>query len=162
MRQWLDQLFGAERTLYLDEVEPTLCDGMNFLGGNGKVLGSYSNRYVCYINLNGNFLEKSYITGKPIGLFMQGQAAIFNLIVTSAEKPGPLSVLLVSDPILSPKLFHTSPRISNVRADDRAIIGSSSQITIFAILRHNCVQRRSCLKPFQNSRQIHERYMRSH
>ncbi|WP_234894449.1 hypothetical protein [Agrobacterium vitis] len=80
MRQWLDQLFGAERTLYLDEVEPTLCDGMNFLGGNGKVLGSYSNRYVCYINLNGNFLEKSYITGKPIGLFMQGQAAILNLI----------------------------------------------------------------------------------
>ncbi|MGV2125695.1 hypothetical protein ACQZ4R_21745 [Agrobacterium vitis] len=80
MHQRLDQLFGAERTLYLDEVEPTLCDGMNFPGGNGKALGSYSNRYVRYIDLDGNFLEKSYITGKPIGLFMQGQAAILNLI----------------------------------------------------------------------------------
>ncbi|MGV2129867.1 hypothetical protein ACQZ4Q_22395 [Agrobacterium vitis] len=142
MRQRLDQLFGAERTLYLDEIEPTLCGGMNFLGGNGKALGSHSNRYVRYIDLDGNFLEKIYITGKPIGLFMQGQAAIFNLIVTSAETPGALSVLLVSDPILSPKLFHTAPIISNVRADGRAIIGSSSQITIFAIEPHNCLQRR--------------------
>ncbi|NSZ19923.1 aliphatic aldoxime dehydratase [Agrobacterium vitis] len=54
---------GAERTLYLDEIEPTLRDGMNFLRDNGKALGCYSNRYVRYIDLEGNFLEKSYNIG---------------------------------------------------------------------------------------------------
>lgn len=54
---------GTERSLYLDEIEPTLRDGMDFLRDNGKPLGCYSNRYVQYIDLDGNLLEKSYNIG---------------------------------------------------------------------------------------------------
>lgn len=54
---------GAERSLYLDEIEPTLRDGMDFLRDQGKALGCYSNRYVRYIDTDGNFLEKSYNIG---------------------------------------------------------------------------------------------------
>jgi len=52
-----------ERSLYLNEILPTLQDGMDFLRDNGKGLGCYSNRFVRYIDLNGNFLNLSYNIG---------------------------------------------------------------------------------------------------
>lgn len=54
---------GEERSLYLDEIEPVLRQGMDFLRDNGPAVGCYSNRYVRYIDLNGNFLNKSYNIG---------------------------------------------------------------------------------------------------
>ncbi|QDG93896.1 phenylacetaldoxime dehydratase family protein (plasmid) [Rhizobium sp. NIBRBAC000502774] len=61
-QDWADA-DGDERKLYLDEIEPTLRAGMDFLRDNGKGVGCYSNRYVQYIDLDGNFLEKSYNIG---------------------------------------------------------------------------------------------------
>ncbi len=61
-QDWADT-DSAERKLYLDEIEPTLRDGMNFLRDNGQAVGCYSNRYVRYIDTDGNFLDKSYNVG---------------------------------------------------------------------------------------------------
>ncbi|EJM41242.1 hypothetical protein PMI26_03669 [Pseudomonas sp. GM33] len=52
-----------ERSLYLNEILPTLQAGMDFLRDNGKDLGCYSNRFVNYIDLDGNFLNLSYNIG---------------------------------------------------------------------------------------------------
>jgi aldoxime dehydratase len=54
---------GEERTLYVKEIEPTLKAGMDFLRDHGQELGCYSNRYVHYIDADGNLLEKSYNIG---------------------------------------------------------------------------------------------------
>ncbi|RDJ99702.1 phenylacetaldoxime dehydratase family protein [Paraburkholderia lacunae] len=54
---------GDERRLYLDEIEPTLRAGMDFLRDNGKDVGCYSNRYVQSIDLDGNLLDESYNIG---------------------------------------------------------------------------------------------------
>ncbi|MFJ1573948.1 MULTISPECIES: phenylacetaldoxime dehydratase family protein [unclassified Pseudomonas] len=54
---------AAERSLYLDEILPTLQDGMDFLRDNGQPLGCYSNRFVRNIDANGNFLDMSYNIG---------------------------------------------------------------------------------------------------
>jgi len=53
----------AERSLYLDEILPTLQDGMDFLRDNGQPLGCYSNRFVRNIDADGNLLDKSYNIG---------------------------------------------------------------------------------------------------
>lgn len=54
---------AAERSLYLDEILPTLQDGMDFLRDNGQPLGCYSNRFVRNIDADGNFLDMSYNIG---------------------------------------------------------------------------------------------------
>jgi aldoxime dehydratase len=54
---------GAERNLYLEEIEPTLRAGMDFLRDNGNAVGCYSNRYVQFIDLDGNLLEQSFDIG---------------------------------------------------------------------------------------------------
>ena len=61
-QDWADT-GDAERTLYLEEVEPVLRAGMDFLRDNGQDIGCYSNRYVHYIDLDGNPIEKSYNIG---------------------------------------------------------------------------------------------------
>ncbi|WP_336763420.1 phenylacetaldoxime dehydratase family protein [Asaia sp. VD9] len=53
----------AERTLYLDRIEPTLRSGMNFLRDHGQEVGNYSNRYVQSIDLDGNLRDESYNIG---------------------------------------------------------------------------------------------------
>ncbi|KAB2812503.1 phenylacetaldoxime dehydratase family protein [Pimelobacter simplex] len=52
-----------ERDLYVDEILPTLQDGMDFLRDNGQDHGCYSNRFVRSIDLDGNELDESYNLG---------------------------------------------------------------------------------------------------
>jgi aldoxime dehydratase len=52
-----------ERSLYLDEILPTLQSGMDFLRDEGLPLGCYSNRFVRNIDRAGNFLDMSYNIG---------------------------------------------------------------------------------------------------
>lgn len=52
-----------ERSLYLDDILPTLQDGMDFLRDNGESVGCYSNRFVRSIDLDGNELDESYNIG---------------------------------------------------------------------------------------------------
>jgi len=52
-----------ERALYLDELEPTLRAGMDFLRDNGQDFGCYSNRYVRNIDLDGNPVDMTYNIG---------------------------------------------------------------------------------------------------
>ncbi|WP_433599270.1 aliphatic aldoxime dehydratase [Nocardia sp. CA-135953] len=52
-----------ERALYLDEILPTLEDGMDFLRDNGETVGCYSNRFVRSIDIDGNELDESYNIG---------------------------------------------------------------------------------------------------
>ena len=51
---------GQERRLYLDEVEPALCEGMDFLTQQGASVGCYSNRYMRQMNSEGEVQEKSF------------------------------------------------------------------------------------------------------
>lgn len=53
----------AERSLYLDEIKPTLVAGMDFLRDEGAAHGCYSNRFVQSIDLAGNLLDESYNIG---------------------------------------------------------------------------------------------------
>lgn len=53
----------AERALYLDEIEPTLRDGMDFLRDHGEEVGCYSNRYVRHIDPQGNPIDQSFDLG---------------------------------------------------------------------------------------------------
>lgn len=52
-----------ERALYLNEMLPSLQDGMDFLRDSGKDLGCYSNRFVRNIDLDGNLLDIAYNIG---------------------------------------------------------------------------------------------------
>lgn len=52
-----------ERALYLTEIEPVLRSGMDFLRDNGQAVGCYSNRYVRYVDVDGNPIDKSYNIG---------------------------------------------------------------------------------------------------
>lgn len=52
-----------ERSLYFDELQPTLEEGMDFLRDHGQELGCYSNRFVHNIDLDGNQLDESYNIG---------------------------------------------------------------------------------------------------
>ncbi|EJN28902.1 hypothetical protein PMI36_00021 [Pseudomonas sp. GM79] len=61
-QDWADA-GDEERSLYLNEILPTLQAGMDFLRDSGKDLGCYSNRFVNYIDLDGNLLNLSYNIG---------------------------------------------------------------------------------------------------
>ncbi len=50
----------AERKLYLDEVEPVLREGMDFLRDEGLRIGCYANRYMRVLDADGRPAEKSY------------------------------------------------------------------------------------------------------
>lgn len=52
-----------ERSLYLNEILPTLTAGMDFLTNEGLPLGCYSNRFVRNIDRDGNLLDLSYNIG---------------------------------------------------------------------------------------------------
>jgi aliphatic aldoxime dehydratase len=51
---------AAERKLYLEEVEPVLREGMEFLRDEGLGIGCYSNRYMRVLGADGKPTEKSY------------------------------------------------------------------------------------------------------
>lgn len=61
-QDWAEAL-AEERRLYLQDIEPTLSAGMDFLRDHGAQLGCYSNRYVRYIDLDGRLLDQSYNIG---------------------------------------------------------------------------------------------------
>jgi aldoxime dehydratase len=50
----------AEREMYLDDVEPVLREGMDFLRDSGRSIGCYANRYMTVIAADGTATEKSY------------------------------------------------------------------------------------------------------
>ncbi|WP_407156626.1 phenylacetaldoxime dehydratase family protein [Bradyrhizobium sp. STM 3557] len=51
---------AAERKLYLEEVEPVLREGMDFLRDDGVRIGCYTNRYMRVLGADGSPTEKSY------------------------------------------------------------------------------------------------------
>ncbi|MBR0832697.1 phenylacetaldoxime dehydratase family protein [Bradyrhizobium manausense] len=51
---------ASERKLYLDDVEPVLREGMDFLRDGGLAIGCYANRYMQVISADGKASEKSY------------------------------------------------------------------------------------------------------
>ena len=51
---------GRERDLYLNDMEPVLRRGMDFLRDQGKSIGCYANRYMTHVDANGNRVEKSF------------------------------------------------------------------------------------------------------
>jgi aldoxime dehydratase len=51
---------AAERKLYLEEVEPVLREGMDFLRDEGLGIGCYANRYMRVLGADGTPTEKSY------------------------------------------------------------------------------------------------------
>ena len=50
----------AERKMYLEDVEPILREGMDFLRDNGRSIGCYANRYMTVVAPDGTPTEKSY------------------------------------------------------------------------------------------------------
>lgn len=51
---------ASERKLYLDDVEPVLREGMDFLRDQGLGIGCYANRYMRVLGADGRPTEKSY------------------------------------------------------------------------------------------------------
>jgi aldoxime dehydratase len=51
---------ASERKMYLDDVEPVLREGMDFLRDDGRAIGCYANRYMSVIAPDGTATEKSY------------------------------------------------------------------------------------------------------
>jgi aldoxime dehydratase len=51
---------GGERAFYLDEIEPTLRAGMDFLRDDGLSVGCFANRYLDVIDESGRFLDKRF------------------------------------------------------------------------------------------------------
>ena len=51
---------ASERKLYLDDVEPVLREGMDFLRDDGFAIGCYANRYMQVLSADGKASEKSY------------------------------------------------------------------------------------------------------
>ena len=51
---------AAERKMYLDDVEPVLREGMDFLRDDGRAIGCYANRYMTVVTSDGTATEKSY------------------------------------------------------------------------------------------------------
>lgn len=58
-QDWSDTDSG-ERAMYLDDVEPVLRAGMDFLRDEGTAIGCYANRYVEIVAADGGASEKSY------------------------------------------------------------------------------------------------------
>jgi aldoxime dehydratase len=51
---------ASERKMYLDDVEPVLREGMDFLRDSGRSIGCYANRYMTVVGSDGAPTEKSY------------------------------------------------------------------------------------------------------
>ena len=51
---------AAERRMYLEDVEPVLRDGMNFLRDEGVAIGCFANRYMTVLDRDGKPTEKTY------------------------------------------------------------------------------------------------------
>jgi aldoxime dehydratase len=51
---------AAERKMYLDDVEPVLREGMDFLRDEGLSIGCFANRYMKVLDGDGRSTEKSY------------------------------------------------------------------------------------------------------
>ena len=51
---------ASERKLYLDDVEPVLREGMDFLRDEGLAIGCYASRYMRVLADDGSASEKSY------------------------------------------------------------------------------------------------------
>ncbi len=51
---------GKERELYLQDMEPVLREGMDFLRDRGTAIGCYSNRYMTHLDASGQPLEKTF------------------------------------------------------------------------------------------------------
>jgi aldoxime dehydratase len=51
---------ASERKMYLDDVEPVLKEGMDFLRDSGRSIGCYANRYMTVAGSDGAPTEKSY------------------------------------------------------------------------------------------------------
>jgi aldoxime dehydratase len=51
---------ASERRMYLDDVEPVLREGMEFLRDDGIAIGCYSNRYMTVLDRDGRPTEKTY------------------------------------------------------------------------------------------------------
>jgi aldoxime dehydratase len=51
---------SSERKMYLDDVEPVLREGMDFLRDEGVAIGCYANRYMRVLDADGGESEKSY------------------------------------------------------------------------------------------------------
>ena len=51
---------AAERKMYLDDVEPVLREGMDFLRDDGRSIGCFANRYMTVLDRDGQPTEKSY------------------------------------------------------------------------------------------------------
>ena len=51
---------ASERKMYLEDVEPVLREGMDFLRDDGRTIGCYANRYMTVVAADGTTTEKSY------------------------------------------------------------------------------------------------------
>ena len=51
---------ASERKMYLEDVEPVLREGMDFLRDQGSAIGCYANRYMRVVAPDGTSTEKSY------------------------------------------------------------------------------------------------------
>jgi aldoxime dehydratase len=51
---------AAERKMYLEDVEPVLREGMDFLRDEGLSIGCFANRYMTVVDRDGGPTEKSY------------------------------------------------------------------------------------------------------
>jgi aldoxime dehydratase len=51
---------ASERRMYVDDVEPVLKEGMDFLRDDGRSIGCYANRYMRVVAPDGTATEKSY------------------------------------------------------------------------------------------------------
>ena len=51
---------SSERKMYLDDVEPVLREGMEFLRDEGRSIGCFANRYMIVLDRDGKPTEKSY------------------------------------------------------------------------------------------------------
>jgi aldoxime dehydratase len=51
---------GTERQVYLEEIEPILREGMDFLRDNGGPIGCIANRYMTHVDLEFEATEKSF------------------------------------------------------------------------------------------------------
>ncbi|MGO2110167.1 MAG: phenylacetaldoxime dehydratase family protein [Pseudoclavibacter sp.] len=54
------QTQGEERRMYLEEVEPTLRAGMDYLTADGREIGCIDNRYARVLDESGNVIDQSY------------------------------------------------------------------------------------------------------
>jgi aldoxime dehydratase len=54
---------STEREMYMNDVEPILREGMDFLRDEGKAIGCYANRYMTVLTSDGSTLDRSYGMG---------------------------------------------------------------------------------------------------